>query len=217
MYIASWYPSVIQTYFVGKTMSLSSRDDYRVQYLVLYRNMGGRGPDTQASAVLAEMRNRTPVHTVYIQNVPYVWIYATRSVGSFPRTVGEIQGPITVGQTVVPNGNDWSWIDIGFATYSSRSNTEDVILHVRRSPEATNDIRTVVINASAIVDNEWQRFAFEPIPETSGQQFYVLIDSPTSVPGNAITVRYIDADILPGNLYINGQMKPGDSAYRIQE
>lgn len=78
MYIASWYPSVMQTYFAGKTLSLNSRNDTRVQYLVLYRNMGGRGPDTQASVVLKEVAGREPVYVVTIAGVPYVSIYETK-------------------------------------------------------------------------------------------------------------------------------------------
>ncbi len=217
MYIASWYPSVMQTYFVGKTFSLSSRVDYRVQYVVTYRNMGGRAPDAQASEVLEEFKDKEPVHTVFIQGVPYVWIYETMSVGNFTRHVGELIGNRTVGQTVRPEENNWSGIDLGFATFSSRKNTADVVVHVRNSATSTEDIRTVRVNAKDIVDNEWQSFTWEPIPNSANQEFYVFIESPTSVPGNAITVRYIDLDVRPGNLYLNGQSKTGDIAYRIPE
>ncbi len=217
MYIASWYPSVMRTYFHGVALSLSSRDDYRVQYLVTYRNMGGRSPDDQASNVLDELRGKEAVHTVYIQDIPYVWIYETRSVGNFTKHVGELIGAKTVGQTVQPKPGAWGWVDLGFATFSSRNNTQDVIVHVRQSVNSMEDLRTVRVNAKDIVDNEWQRFAFEPIEVSAGQEFYIEIESPTSTPGNAVTVRYTDFDILPGQMYSNRSPKPADIAYRVSE
>lgn len=217
MYIASWYPSVMRTYFHGVTLSLSSMDDYRVQYVITYRNMGGRAPDDRASNALDAMRGKEPVHVIDIQGIPYVWIYETRSVGNFTKHVGELVGTKAVGQTVQPKPGLWAWVDVGFATYSSRANTKDVIVHVRQSPTSTEDLRVVRVNAKDIVDNEWQRFEFAPIEVTQGQEFYIEIESPTSVPGNAVTVRYTDLDILPGQMYSNGNQKPADIAYKIAE
>lgn len=217
MYIATWYPSVVKPFFKGKTMSLSSRHDYRVMYLVTYRNMRGRAPDDQASNVLDEVRDKEPVYTVYVQGVPYAWIYETYSVGNFTRHVGEITGQVEVGQTVRPAGDGWSDVEIGFATFSSRANDQDVILHVRQSPEAKEDLRTVRVNAAKIVDNEWHSFEFEPIEHAAGREFYVSVTSPTSVEGNAVTVRYIDDDVSAGQMYLNGEPKLGDIAYRIEK
>jgi hypothetical protein len=118
---------------------------------------------------------------------------------------------------VRPERDKWSAIEIGFATFSSRTNTEDVIVHVRDSLSATEDLRTARVNARAIVDNEWQKFTWEPIPNSAGREFFVTLTSPTSTPGNAVTVRYSDVDVRPGQLYVNGEPKPGDLAYRIGE
>jgi hypothetical protein len=139
------------------------------------------------------------------------------SVGNFGKHVGELTGPKAVGQTVRPEKDGWRSIELGFATFSSRNNTEDIIVHVRHSPEATEDLRTVRVNAKDIIDNEWETFTWEPISGSAGQDFYVLIESPTSVPGNAVTVRYTDIDVRPGQFYLNGQPKAGDIAYRIPE
>ncbi len=217
MYIATWYPSVMTTYFKGHTFSLSSREDYRVSYIVTYRNMGGRAPDDQASDVLDEMKGKKPVHTVYIGGIPYAWIYETLTVGNFTRHIGELAGAKTVGQLVKVEQNTVSAVEIGFATFSGRNNTEDVVLHIRDSLQSTEDIRTVRVNAKDIVDNEWQKFSFEPIQNTAGKELFIMLESPTSVAGNAVTVRYTDIDIRPGDMILNGQKKPGDIAYRIPE
>jgi 4-amino-4-deoxy-L-arabinose transferase-like glycosyltransferase len=73
--IVSWYPEVIRAYFKGETISLAARYVERVDYWVIYRNMGGRAPDTLASEVLAETEGMELVFTADVQGVPYVWIY----------------------------------------------------------------------------------------------------------------------------------------------
>ena len=213
--VASWYPGVFGTYFDGKTMSLSSRHDDRVGYVVLYRNMAGRGPDDEASGIFAEFANQEPASVFSLHGVPYVWVYETLGPHYFRQHPGEITGGIEVGQTVPVDFADWTAIDIAMATFSSRANTEDVILHVRENMQATEDLRTVVVNARDIDDGGWQRFAFEPIPGSAGKTYYVALSSPTSVPGNAITVRYAAEDIRPGHLVLQEEAQRGDMAYRL--
>jgi hypothetical protein len=196
-------------------MSLSSREDYRAQYVVVYRNMGGRGPDEQATVVLSEVRDKTPVHVVAIRGVPYAWVYETDNVGNYLKTAGEILAGGEVGQVVHPSGASMSAIDIGFATFNGRHNTADVIFHVRRSLEVGEDLRTVRVKASDIRDNKWHRFEFPSLAVKAGEEFFVSITSPNAAAGNAVTVRYTEADIAPGQISINGERKAGDMAYRM--
>ncbi len=212
--IASWYPAVTGTYFNGKTMSLSSRRDPRVGYVVLYRNMEGRARDTIASDVLDEFKNKEPVSIVDIMGKPYVWIYETLGTNYFPKRAHEIIGTDEVGQTIPAAPARWSSLELGMANYSGRANTHDVLLTVRERPGGLV-LRQVTTNARNIEDS-WHRFNFEPITDSEGKSYYVALTSPTSVPGNAVTVRYIDKDILPGDMYQNGDLKQGwDIAYRL--
>lgn len=200
--VASWYPSVFATYFNGKTFSLSSRHDERIGFVVLYRNMQGRGEDTIASNVLEEFRDKTPIFTVDILDTPYVWVYDTIGLFYFDQHSGELTSEMEVGQTVKAPSDNWQKIDIGMVTFSGRENTHDVILHVRESVNSESDIRTVRINASDIRDSDWQSFVFKSIKNSGDKNFYVAITSPTSVPGNAIGVRFAGADILPGEMML---------------
>lgn len=226
--VASWYPSVLRTYFNGKTAELSARDDHRVGYVVTYRNMGGRGADTLAAAVLDEYREREPAQVVRVLGEPYVWIYEVLGLHYFDRHVGELIGEMEVGQVVPVEQPAFSAVEIGFATFDSRRNTHDVILHVRESVEAAEDLRTVRVNASELVDGEYYRFMFEPIREAAGRAFFLSLTSPESVPGDAVTVWFTPADVLPGQLMLRraplkpGQtnreaLRPGDLAYRIPD
>jgi hypothetical protein len=77
--VASWYPTVLQTYFRGKAGGLSLREDKKTAFVVLYRNMYGRGAGETATDVLREYRDKTPAHIIDIQGVFYVWIYEARA------------------------------------------------------------------------------------------------------------------------------------------
>ena len=222
LYVASWYPSVMRTYFSGKTFSLSSREDYRVGYIVTYRNMGGREPDAQASNVLDEVKGKEPVHTITIKGVPYINIYETLSVGNFTKHVGEVVAGVEVGQTFTVDRDSFDTIEIGFATFSSRNNTQDVVLRVYDSPAKETLLRSATVNARDIVDNEWQPFTFEPLTDQAEQELYLAVTSPTSRAGDAVTVRYIDEDIKSGEMHLQRPggslgVKPGDIAYQLPE
>ena len=222
LYIASWYPSVMRTYFHGKTFSLSSREDYRVGYIVTYRNMGGREPDAQASNVLDEVKGKEPVHTIDINGVPYITIYEPLSGGNFTQHVGEVVAGVEIGQTFTVDRDSFDTIEIGFATFSSRNNTHDVVLNVYESPAKETLLRSATVNATDIVDNEWQPFTFEALADQAGKELYLAVTSPASRAGDAVTVRYIDEDIKSGEMYLRRPggslgVKPGDIAYQLPE
>ena len=215
MYVASWYPGVLQTYYKGPVLSLSSRHDHRVGFVVTYRNMESRAEDDIASNVLDEFVNKQPVHTVYIGGQPYVWIYQTIGPHYFPQHVGEITSGIEVGQTVPVETDNWSAVDLAFATFG-RENTGSVTLHVRESVQSSEDIRTVTVDAGAISDRDWQRFEFEPIRGSAGKTHYVAVTADGTV-GNAVTIRYSSQDILPGQAFIRGQLRSADIGYSLPQ
>lgn len=210
--VASWYPTVLSTYFSGKVMSLSSRHDDRVGFIVTYRNMYGRNPDDGATNVLNELKDVLPVHTVFIHGKPYAWIYDTIGLPYFDHHVGELMGAMEVGQTVTVPSNHWTSIDIGMSTFSGRTNTHDVTVHIRDSVNATRDLRTVTVPASSLHDSDWNTISFDPIEGMAGQEYYVAVTSPSSVPGNAVTVRFSSRDIRPGQMLLRRRaLAPGEA------
>jgi hypothetical protein len=224
--VASWYPGVMRTYFNGQTMSLSSRDDERVGYVVLYRNMYGRAMDDVATNVLDEFDSKEPVFVYYIDGKPYVWIYEKLGLHYFPKHVGEITEEVEVGQTVLIREDGWNGVDIGMANFSSRRNTENIIFHVKEDIESESDIYTVEVNASEINDGDWQRFNFPAIEDSMGKSYFISITSPASKKGNAITVRFVDRDVLEGRMMLRRRelredesntdfFRDNDLAYRL--
>jgi len=112
---------------------------------------------------------------------------------------GEIRGPITIGQTFTAPYNGLYHIDVMMATYA-RQNTQDVIFHLRQSPEEEVDLVEIVVNASEIEDNTFRPFTFDPIRDSAGRSYYFFFESPLSVPGDAVTIWGCFADKYP-----NGQ------------
>lgn len=197
--VASWYPGVTRTYFKGKTMSLSSRDDDRVGYVITYRNMRGRGADDWATYVLAEFKDKVPEKIISIAGQEYAWIYNVIGLKYFANNVGELYGEMEVGQTVIAPAN-WRSIQLGLANFSGRLNTQEVVLHIREEAGLGREVRTVTVPASQIADREWHRFDFAPLGNGGGEEYYVALTSPSSTPGNAITVLFSDVDLLPGRM-----------------
>lgn len=235
--VASWYPDVFGAFFQGRTFSLSSRMDRRVAYVVLYRNMRGRSPDAPATDILAEYAEREPVARVSVLGAEAAWIYATGTPALFSAHVGELVAPdapastkgtptaIEAGQFIPVAEDYFSGVRLAFATFSSRSNTADVVVSVRENPDGP-DLRTVRLASAALRDGEWTDARFPPIPQSRGRAYYLAVTSPTGRPGNAVTVRYQRRDIAPGSLVIlrrplgegesrSAYRREGDLAYEL--
>ncbi len=225
--IASWYPDVTGAYFAGQAMSLSSRDDHRVGYVVTYRNMGGRAPDDIASNVLDEYKDREPVHVVTIHGKPYAWIYTTLGPYYFRQHTGEILPGMEAGQTIPIDVEGWRALDIALADFG-RTNTSALTLHIREVADSPSDLRTVTINTQSVKDQEWHQFTFEPIEASRGKTFYVALTSSNAAAGNAVTARYYQEDVMSGQALIRRRallsgeqnssfFREGDIAYRIPQ
>ncbi|KKT93845.1 MAG: hypothetical protein A3E37_03290 [Candidatus Andersenbacteria bacterium RIFCSPHIGHO2_12_FULL_46_9] len=197
--VASWYPGVMRTYFQGKTMSLSSRHDDRVGYVVTYRNMYGRGEDELASNVLKELADKVPEHVIRITGKEYVWIYNVIGLKYFTNNTGELYGDMEVGQLITAPAN-WQSIEIGLANFSGRNNTQDVMLHIRKDINDNTDIRTMKVAADQIEDMEWHRFDFASLNNSDGEEYFISLTSPMAKPGDAITVLFSPVDILVGQM-----------------
>ncbi len=239
--VATRYPVVFQEFFHGVTMSLSSRNDHRVDYVILYRSMRGRSKDSSATEILAEYATRVPVRTIRVLGKDLAWIYRTDSVDLFPEHVGELLGvqsvagersetggasAIEVGQTITPTRDGLSGVRLLFSTFSSRANTPEVTIHLREDPDGS-DVRTVQLDARTLQDRAWRDITFPPISDSKGKQYYLAVTSPRGYPGNAITANYQPRDILRGTLVLlrrplrAGERKTdfvrdGDLAYTLE-
>jgi glycosyltransferase involved in cell wall biosynthesis/SAM-dependent methyltransferase len=128
---------------------------------------------------------------------------------------GELTGQNCIGQTFVARSNNLHRIDVLISTFGRR-NTGDVILHLRESPAASDDLAIVRVNASLLLDNSYCHFVFEPQVASRHKSYYFRLDSPESVPGDAIafwayhSVKLSDAQFYKNGLVMSGQLIFGD-------
>ena len=116
---------------------------------------------------------------------------------------GELTGSNAIGQTIVARKNNLSGIGVIIATYSGRDNTHPVILHLRDSVSAGNDIRTISASPTTFGDNQYYNFLFPAIADSKGKTYFFLVDSPESVKGNAIAIDLNNKDTyLQGTAYV---------------
>lgn len=143
--------------------------------------------------------------------------YVNSRVGTFQvksdKATAEIVGGKTIGQSFV-SFNKLSAVAVLIGTFQ-RHNSGNVIFHLKSWPASKNqtDI-SVSVNASEIKDNQFHVFTFRPIIDSKNKRFYFYVDSPKSVPGNAVAIWYSSKDnYSAGSMYVNGSPSSGDLAF----
>jgi hypothetical protein len=128
---------------------------------------------------------------------------------------GELDGNTQFGQTFVASYADLYRIDVMMSTYG-RHNTHDVVFHLKEDLTFQADLVSMTFSASQVRDKTWQSFTFPPISDSAGRSFYFFLESPTSEPGNAVTVMGKEGDpYLSGQGFINHHPASADMAFRI--
>jgi 4-amino-4-deoxy-L-arabinose transferase-like glycosyltransferase len=74
--VASYYPKEFGRYFRGRVVPLNHFREGPVDYVVLYRAMLERGEGSWEADMFKEFQDRTPEHIIFLNELPYAWIYA---------------------------------------------------------------------------------------------------------------------------------------------
>lgn len=126
--------------------------------------------------------------------------------------VREFYGDAQVGQTFVAPYSGLYRVDVLLLTYG-RINTHDIVFHLKASPEEEEDLLKITINARQAKDTYFG-FTFPRIPDSAGKTFFFYLDSPESVPGDAITIGSKDGDpYAKGAAYLNGSPTEQDLTF----
>jgi hypothetical protein len=100
---------------------------------------------------------------------------------------GELLDGHSFGQTFALQYDGLYRIDLYTATYA-RENTHPVIFRVRAAPNAEEDLVRLELPAAEISNSGPTVITFPPLAGTAGKPLYLSVESPGSVPGDAITV-----------------------------
>jgi glycosyltransferase involved in cell wall biosynthesis len=135
--------------------------------------------------------------------------------GAPVQTLDELISQKQVGQQFIARQDGLCRVDVLVATYNRR-NTRDVIVHLRESPTAERDVATVRLNASMLTDQGYASFGFAPQAGAAGKSYYVCLESPESVPGDAITLWvYRNANVPNTQLDQNKRVSRGHLVFRL--
>ena len=127
--------------------------------------------------------------------------------------VGELLDGHTFGQTFTLQYDGLYRIDLYTATYA-RENTHPVIFRIKAAPDAPKHLVRLELPAPQISNSGPTVITFPPLAGTAGQTLYFSVESPGSVPGDAITVYRHEEDVYPGGkMFTDGQPTGGDIAF----
>lgn len=124
----------------------------------------------------------------------------------------------TIGQTVVAAADNLSAIGFQLSPYTRRQPSGRILLHVRSSLNETTDIRRSSIPAEVVRKDREERFTFEPIRDSRGKPYALLLDFPQVLSDRAVGVRFDNAenrDYADGERSIDGEPAGGDLAFTL--
>jgi len=130
---------------------------------------------------------------------------------------GELLDGHTFGQTFTPQYDGLYRLDLYTATYA-RQNTHPLIFRLLPSTSQGEGMGGSLVRlelpAAQISNSGPTIITFPPLAETAGRTLYLSIESPGSIPGDAITVYRHEEDVYPGGqMYVDGQPAGGDIAF----
>ena len=126
---------------------------------------------------------------------------------------GELLDGHSYGQTFALQYDGLYRIDLYTATYA-RENTHPVIFRVKAAPDAGQDLVRLELPAAEISNSGPTVITFPPLADTANKTLYFSVESPGSVPGDAITVYRQEEDVYAdGQMYRDGQPAEGDLAF----
>jgi hypothetical protein len=132
----------------------------------------------------------------------------------------QIWGELVISQSFVAPRDGLHRIDLLFQTYQ-RQNTREVRLSLLELPQ--NEVASMQgtkivdlsFNAAEVEDRTWHTFTFPPIAESAGKHYLIVLQSPESTPGNAITVGGIEWDVYePGAAFLGTTPLRADISFR---
>jgi hypothetical protein len=138
----------------------------------------------------------------------------------FPKTnispqvpTGELVRGTRFTQTFVSECAGMSRLDLYLATYA-RDNSSSVTIRLTDT-ETHHRVFERIISGSDIADDQWHKFAFEPVPDSKYKQYRIVMIGLDGQPGNAITIWRSTADvILGGETFINDIPIDADLVFR---
>ena len=148
-----------------------------------------------------------------INPVAFINTYKVAVIAAGDIPVGEIFGEKNIVQTFKPKLNGLAVVSVQLATYARPNDGE---IKLRLEDKEGNKLAEKIVNAKSISDNLYSNFRFEPIQDSMGKTYRLVIQAEKSYPGNAITAWASKTNVYhDGDLSFAGRPTGGDLAMKI--
>lgn len=149
----------------------------------------------------------------------------SHAAGDYGENVVLLWGKETLGQTVQPPRPNVSGIELRMFGPKGINLKGTITLHVRRTPQETEDLRTSTVPTSAIRRGLDTRFLFPPLDTRKEETLYFFLEYPEGTEDRPLEVRAErfarggtqepKNDYLGGTLYRNHVPADEDLAFRV--
>ena len=113
-----------------------------------------------------------------------------------------------MGQTFVAQLDNLTQIQV-FGRLGTAQPTDQLVFHLKNSPDSPQDLATDQIPVATLTTKTWWSFAFPPIRQSQGRQFYFYLENSNSSSG--VKLEYTPGDAYAGgHLMQNGVQANGD-------
>lgn len=116
----------------------------------------------------------------------------------------------TIGQTFIGKSRNLTGIKL-FTRNPNLANREPIIFHLKESPQAFSDLRTLTFSGANVGWDYGLRIQFAPVEDSAGKNFYFFLESPTTEAAQSIEFGYNQNDTYKsGEAFVNGKTVGGD-------
>lgn len=184
--VASWYPEELRALTKKPVAHINAHEQIPFGYVVLYRNMFGRPADHWANDFIDEYyRKRTPVFVANVNGLPYAWVYRKPV---YSTVLGQLTPDRLLVAELVSHAANLSRVDALTVTYGGKATSGSLVLRLRENVNGA-DLRVVRIPVAEIENNDYTAFSFDPIADSAGKTYHVLLSAEGTVVGDAPSVR----------------------------
>ncbi|MDY6868810.1 MAG: hypothetical protein SVT56_13090, partial [Chloroflexota bacterium] len=118
------------------------------------------------------------------------------------------------GQTFVPRQAGLRGIYLPISIESEAGGAGGLNLHLRSSPEATEDIRTATLSIADLAGEHLARFTFEPLPDSLNTRYYFFIEPASANDDVTINLYYSGpTTYVNGALYLDGEPQESQASF----
>ncbi len=120
------------------------------------------------------------------------------------------------GQTFVPRQAGLRGIYLPISIEAEKNGTGGLNLHLRSSPEATEDIRTATLSIADLEGQRLARFTFEPLPDSLNTRYYFFIEPSAANDETTINLYYSGpTTYINGALYLDGEPQESQASFSL--